>query len=149
MSKKRILTEAEKIKIQEAKEELRNYKKEIEYIKEKEDDIEEIRELLEKTTTRFSKTKTSNNNMCTDKFSDGIDKLNELKKEIPDKLYKLLKKKFEIDSKIEQLEQPYKNILFYRYARGKSWNSIAKYMGYTVDYVYDLHGEALYLYSKV
>ena len=61
----------------------------------------------------------------------------------------LLIKKFQIDDKIELVEQPYKNILFYRYTRGKSWNDVAKELGYTRDYACELHGEALYLYSKI
>lgn len=149
MSKKRILTDEEKMKIQEAKEELKRYRKEIKYIQEKEDDIEETKAFLERTTTRLSKTKTSNNSMTTDKFSDNIDKLNEIENEIPNKLYNLLKKKFMIEEKIEKLEQPYKNILFFRYARGKNWGNIANEMDYTVKYIYELHGEALYQYSKI
>ena len=61
----------------------------------------------------------------------------------------LLIKKFKIDDKIDMIEQPYKNILFYRYSRGKNWNDVANELGYTRDYACELHGEALYLYSKI
>lgn len=61
----------------------------------------------------------------------------------------LLLKKFTIDDKIERVEQPYRNVLFYRYTRGKSWEDVAKELGYSRDYVCEMHGEALYLYSKI
>ena len=61
----------------------------------------------------------------------------------------LLLKKFKIDDKIELLVQPYRNVLFYRYTRGKAWKDVADELGYKEDYIYELHGEALYLYSKI
>ena len=61
----------------------------------------------------------------------------------------LIVKKFAIDQKIENLEQPYRNILFFRYTRGKSWEAVAEDLGYTRQYTCELHGEALYLYSKI
>lgn len=150
MSKqKRNLTEEEKVKIQNAKQELREYRENLKYINEKQDDIEELKAILEKTTTRLSKTKASNNSMSTDKFSDGIDRLNELENTYDTKLQEILLKKLAIDDKIELVEQPYKNILFYRYARVKEWKDVAKELGYTIPYVWELHGEALYLYSKI
>lgn len=147
---KRILTEEEKQKIQEAKEELREYRKDVKYIQEKEDDIEEVKGFLEKTTTRLSKTKTSNNSMSTDKFSDSLDKIDELEKEIPDRMVKLLEKKFEIDTKIDKLEYPHRDVLFMRYSRGKSWRYIIGELGIETERrVYQIHGEALYKYSKL
>ena len=148
-TERRQLTEEEKIKIQNAKQELREYRENLKYINEKQDDIEELKAILEKTTTRLSKTKTSNNSMSADKFSDGIDRLHELEKDYDKKLQDILLKKFVIDDKIELVEQPYKNILFYRYARGKEWKDIADQLGYNTQYVFELHGEALYLYSKI
>ena len=53
MSKKRILTDEEKTKIAEAKEELKQYREEVLYIQEKSDDVEEINSILEKTTTKL------------------------------------------------------------------------------------------------
>lgn len=150
MSKqKRILTEEEKQKISEAKQELNDYRENIKYIEEKLDDTEEVKSKVEKVTTILSLTKSNASNESTDKFADAINRLEELKIDCTEKMQKLLISKFIIDEKIEKIEQPYKNILFYRYTRGKKWEDIADELGYTREYACELHGEALYLYSKL
>lgn len=150
MSKqKRILTEAEKIQIQKCKNELNEYRENIRYIEEKLNDTEEIRSKVEKVTTILSPIKTNASRESPDKFADAISRLEDLKIDCSKKMEELLIKKFIIDEKIEKVGQPYKNVLFYRYTRGKSWRSVADELGYKEDYIYDLHGEALYLYSKI
>ena len=150
MSKqKRTLTEEEKNKIALAKQELNEYRDNIKYIEEKLEDTEEVRSKIEKVTTILSITKTNSSNESPDKFAEAINKLEELKIDCTDKMTVLLIKKFKIDEKIEKVNQPYRNILFYRYTRGKSWRNVADELGYKEDYIYDLHGEALYLYSKI
>ena len=150
MSKvKRTLSEAEKEEITKAKQELNEYRENIKYIEEKLDDTEEVKAKIEKVTSVLSLTKTNNSHESNDKFADAINKLEELKLDCSEKMRELLLNKFIIDDKIERVEQPYRNVLFYRYTRGKSWQDVAKELGYTLDYIFDLHGEALYLYSKL
>ena len=150
MSKqKRILTEEEKARIQEVKKGLNEYKDNVKYIEEKLNDTEEVRTRVEKITPTLSLTKTNSSNKSPDKFGDAINKLEEIKLDYTDKMNELLIKKFAIDEKIEKVGQPYTNVLFFRYTRGKEWKEVAKELGYTEDYIYDLHGEALYLYSKL
>lgn len=148
-NKKRTLTDDEKVKIINAKQELNEYRENIKYIEEKLNDTEEVRSKVEKVTTMLSLTKTNNSNESPDKFADAISRLDELKIDCSKKLEELIIKKFQIDEKIENMEQPYRNILFYRYTRGKSWNDVANDLGYTREYICNLHGEALYLYSKI
>lgn len=149
MIKRRILTEDELEKIEKSKKELKQYREDIKYIEEKLNDTEELRAKVEKVTTVLSLTKTNSSNDSPDKFADAISKLEELKVDCSDRMKDLLIKKFKIDDKIDMIEQPYKNILFYRYSRGKDWNDVANALGYTRDYACELHGEALYLYSKI
>lgn len=149
MIKRRILTEDELDKIEKSKKELKQYREDIKYIEEKLNDTEELRTKVEKVTTILSLTKTNSSNDSPDKFADAISKLEELKIDCSDRMKDLLIKKFKIDDKIDMIEQPYKNILFYRYSRGKNWNDVANELGYTRDYACELHGEALYLYSKI
>lgn len=149
MIKRRILTEDELDKIEKSKKELKQYREDIKYIEEKLDDTEELKAKVEKVTTVLSLTKTNPSNDSPDKFADAISKLEELKIDCSDRMKDLLIKKFKIDDKIDMIEQPYKNILFYRYSRGKNWNDVANELGYTRDYACELHGEALYLYSKI
>ncbi len=150
MSKvKRTLSEAEKEEIAKAKQELNEYRENIKYIEEKLDDTEEVKAKIEKVTSVLSLTKTNNSHESNDKFADAINKLEELKLDCSEKMKGLLLKKFTIDDKIERVEQPYRNVLFYRYTRGRSWEDVAKELGYSRDYVCEMHGEALYLYSKI
>lgn len=149
MGKRRILTDEEKTKIEKCKQELKDYREDIKYIEEKLNDTEEVKGRIEKVTTILSLTKTNGGDTSNDKFADGISRLEELKIDCNDKMQKLLLKKFFLDSKIEKVEQPYRNVLFFRYTRGKSWEEVAKELGYTRDYVCELHGDALYLYSKI
>lgn len=149
MSKKRILTEEEKQKIQEAKKELNEYRENIKYVEDKLEDTEEVKAKVEKITTTYSDTKTNSSSESNDKFADAINRLDELKLGLTEKMKEVLIKKFIIDDKIEKIEQPYKNVLFYRYTKGMSWNMVADKMGYAVQYIWELHSEALYFYSKI
>lgn len=149
MSKKRILTEEEKAKIQEAKKELNEYRENIKYVEDKLEDTEEVKAKVEKITTTYSEIKTNSSSESNDKFADAISRLDELKIGMTEKMEKVLLDKFRIDEKIEKIEQPFKNVLFYRYTKGFEWNEVARKMGYSRDYVCELHGEALYLYTKI
>ncbi len=136
--------------VDEAKEELKEYRDNIGYIREKQEDEEELREVLVRTTTRFSKTKTSSNNIYTDRFSNGLDKINEIEKERNEKLKELLNKKFVIDEKIEKLKYPFRDVLFMRYARGKNWQLISDDLGFESSrHVFRIHGKALQMYAEL
>lgn len=135
--------------IEEAKKELREYRYDIRYIREKQDDVEEMRADLVKTTTRLSPTKTSCNGMSTDKFSDGLDRIDRIEKEKDKKLAELITKKFVIDEKIDKLKYPYRDVLFMRYSRGKTWADIALGLGYGIDNIFKIHGKALVMYANL
>lgn len=135
--------------VEEAKKELKEYRESILYIKEQQEDIEELRGILEKTTTRLSLSKTDNNSMSTDKFSDGIDRISRIEQEKDKKLEELLLKKFVIDEKIDKLEFPFRDVLFMRYSRWKSWEEIARDMKYSLNNVFKIHGKALQKYAEV
>lgn len=134
---------------EKAKKELKEYRENILYIREQQDDIEEVRAILEKTTTKLSLTKTDNNSMSTDKFSDGIDRISRIEQEKDKKLAELLTKKFVVDGKIDRLEYPFRDVLFMRYTRGKSWEEIARILKYDRKYVFEVHGKALQKYAEL
>jgi len=136
--------------VEEAKKELKEYRENILYIKEQQEDIEELREILEKTTTRLSLTKTDNNGVSTDKFSDGLSRIDSIEKAKDKKLVALLVKKFVVDEKIDRLEYPWRDVLFMRYSRGKSWKYITHQLGFDDDRrSYQIHGEALQKYVEL
>lgn len=142
MSKqKRILTEEEKIKLLEAKKELNEFRENIKYIEEKLNDNEETKSKLEKVISNFSENP--------EKFEEIISKLEASKLYCRNKMKELLLKKLKIDEKIDSMKQPYKNILFYRYTRRENWKEISNKLGYSRDYICELHSEALYQYSKL
>lgn len=145
----RRMQTVEKAKVEEAKKELKEYRESILYIKEQQEDIEELRGILEKTTTRLSLSKTDNNSMSTDKFSDGIDRISRIEKEKDEKLVELLTKKFVVDEKIDKLEFPFRDVLFMRYSRGKSWEEIARDMKYSLNNIFKIHGKALQKYAEL
>lgn len=148
-TEKRELTEEEKQAIAKVKEELRDYRYNIKYIEEKLQDIEETKALAVKVTPKLSPTKTNSKKENNDKIGDSIARLEQLKNISDYKIKKLLMKKFDIDDKIESLGFPYRDILFYRYTRANSWIDIAEKLGYSERWILQLHGEALYLYSKI
>lgn len=137
------------ISVEEAKKELREYRENIKYIEEKQNDLDEMRSFLEKVTTRLSPTKTSNNGMSTDKFSDGLDRIDSIEKDKNKKLEELLTKKWIIDEKIDKLQFPFRDVLFMRYSRGKSWRVIANELDYSEENIYKLHGKALQFYAEL
>ena len=147
---KRQLTEDEKKAITKAKEELRDYRYNIRYIEEKLRDIEETKALAVKVTPTISLTKINKNNTTNDKIGDSIARLEQLKDISDYKIKQLLIKKFDIDDKIESLNTPYRDLLFYRYTRANEWIDVAKKIGYSESHTKGvLHAEALYLYSKI
>lgn len=146
---KRQLTEDEKIAITKAKEELRDYRYNIRYIEEKLRDIEETKALAFKITPTLSPTKNNGSNINNDKIGDSIARLEQLKDISDYKIKQLLMRKFDIDDKIESLSFPYRDILFYRYTRANDWSEVAKKVGYSERWTLQLHGEALYYYSKI
>lgn len=148
--KKRILTDEEEQKIKLVKKELNQYKNDSKYILEKLDDVEKTKTTLEKVTSILAPGKTYSAGGSKDKFADGISKLETLRKQLGSRAEKLIEKKFDIDDKIDVLPAPYRDVLFYRYARGYKWSEVAEKANYDKDYVYDeLRPEALFLYSKL
>lgn len=148
MSKERKkLSEEEIKKIAKAKEELREYRKDIGYLKDLGYDLVELRECITSTTSKLSHSKTGNPSSENDKFSDKLNRIDEIEKDRSEKLEILLTKKFVIDEKIDSMKYPHRDILFKRYSRLKNWDTIANELGYSLRRVHQLHSEALLIYA--
>lgn len=131
-----------------AKEQLKEYRENHLYIKQKKEDLEEYSAIIEKATSILSHTRA--NGSGKDKLADQINKITELESEFINNLHKLLLKKFVIDGNIDKLEFPYRDVLFMRYSRAKSWDEIKRELKYdSEDYIYKLHGKALGLYANL
>ena len=138
------------ISIEQAKEELKEYRENVKYIQQKNEDIEEIKNILVNTTSKLSQTKVSIVGIKPDRFSDGLYKIEKLEKEKDEELAELLSKKFIVDSKIDKLKFPFRDVLFMRYSRGKSWQEIRDVLEYDSEkYIFKLHGKAIQLYAEL
>ncbi len=70
-------------------------------------------------------------------------------KELEDLLSELRKKQLEIENKIDKIEQPYRNILYFRYIRGYNLTEVSNEIDEEYDYTRKLHRLALIKYSEI
>lgn len=82
-------------------------------------------------------------------LEESLDRIKEIEKDCSKKLQELLIKKYLVENKIEQLEQPNKSILYLRYIRGNTLNKISNEIGYSYDHICKLHGKALKEYADL
>lgn len=59
-----------------------------------------------------------------------------------------VEKKQQIHNQINSIEQPYRNILYFRYVCDKTFDQIAFKMNYSTKRIYQLHKEAIYIYCQ-
>lgn len=72
-----------------------------------------------------------------------IIRMDELTLKIAAKFVELMEKKDVINDHINSLDPRYAELLYKRYVEGKRFDKIAREMGYSIDHVLHLHGEAL------
>ena len=63
-------------------------------------------------------------------------------------LKKMIDKNQQVEFSIEQMTQPYKNILFLKYIKNNSFDEIASKMNYSSKRIYQLHKIAINLYIE-
>ena len=63
-------------------------------------------------------------------------------------LVSALKKRQDILGRIDTMDQPYKNILYFRYVCMKTFDQIAYQMNYSTKRIYQLHQEGLDIYCE-
>lgn len=148
MSKKRILTEEEKQKIQEAKKELNEYIYNKRLIDEKIEDIKERKALLEKTTIELSNLPHGSKKVQ-DTQSESLAEVMDLTKDLEVYIKELKEKTILIEQKIDKLEQPLKNILYFKYIKGYNFTEVSGEINKEYDYTRKLHNIAIYKYAGV
>lgn len=134
--------------LEKSKRELKNYIYNKKWIQEKLEDIKERRTLLDKITNTLSdmpKGKSSITDPSAEKLVNIIDNTNETKKYIKE----LQEKQIKIENKIERLDQPYKNILYFRYIKGYNLTEVSNAINKEYDYTRKLHGFALIEYTRL
>lgn len=134
--------------IEEAKQELREYVYNKKWIEEKLIDIKERRTLLDNITSTISDMPRGTVKVV-DKKAEELSKIMDDTNELQKYIENLRNKQFEIENKIDKVEQPYKNILYFRYIRGYNLTEVSNEIEEEYDYTRKLHGIALVKYSKV
>ena len=137
-------------KLEEAKQELREYRDNIKYIEEKQNDAEELRTRITNTSSKLSglpRGKGDNPNKAP--FEESLDKIQQIEVDCNEKLKELLIKKFVVENKIEQLEQPYKSILYLKYIRGINLYKVSEELNYSYKHIKRLHQEAIEKYANL
>lgn len=137
-----------KEKLNESKQELKDYIYNKRWIEERLEDIKERRSLLDKITTTLSdmpkgSPKTTDTNI--ENLVKIMDDTIEIEKYIKD----LKEKQIKIENKIDKIEQPYKNILYFRYIKGYNLTEVSGEIEEEYDYTRKLHGIALIKYTKI
>lgn len=142
------MTKEQLEKLEKGKQELKDYIYNKRWIEEKLLDIKERRTLLENISGTISDMPKGTPKVVDKKaeeLSKIIDDTNELEKYIK----QLKNKQLNIESKIDKIDQPYKNILYFRYIRGYNLTEVSNEIDTEYDYTRKLHGIALIKYSKL
>lgn len=131
--------------IKEAKEELREYRWELEYISNKEKELKELNYAIDRSGGMLTLTKNRNNNYGKEKMiCEKIDLENTIK-ELIDRVKSMRKG---LEQKINKLDQPYRNILYDKYIKGKTIAEIAFDLKYSVQRIYQLLHKGIEYYSN-
>jgi len=146
--KKGISAQCNKVKIQEAKTELSGYIYNKRLIDERLEDIKERRALLEKVTLELSNLPHGGKKIYdvqADSLAEVIDLTNDLELYIKE----LKQNAIIIEQKIDKLEQPFKNILYFRYIKGYNLTEISDEIDKEYDYTRKLHNIAICKYAGI
>ena len=137
-----------KEKLNESKQELKDYIYNKRWIEERLEDIKERRSLLDKITTTLSDMP-KGNPKTTDTNIENLVKIMDDTIEIEKYIKDLKEKQIKIENKIDKIEQPYKNILYFRYIKGYNLTEVSGEIEEEYDYTRKLHGIALIKYTKI
>lgn len=134
--------------IEEAKRELKDYIYNKKWIEGRLEDIEERKTMLYKVTPTLSDMP-KGTSVMQDKQADSLAKILDLTNELEIYLQNLRQYQVKIESKIDKLAQPYKNILYFRYIRGYNLTEVSNEIDAEYDYTRKLHGVALMKYARM
>lgn len=134
--------------MEETKKELGAYLQDKKLLKEKENDLEELITRAEKITTELSDMPKGTPEIQ-DRMGELATQIVDMKNEKYGQLIKMYKTKKKIEDKIDLLEQPYRNILYFKYIKGLSLTEVAYKINYDYDYTKRMHGIALIKYKSI
>lgn len=136
--------------LDDAKKELREYRDNIKYIDEKQLDAEELKARILNISAKLSDMPSGKGaNPERAPLEETLDKLKEIEKDCSNKLQELVLKKFVVENKIEQLEQPHRSILYLKYMRGLRLPVVADALNYSVQHIKRMSKDALEKYANL
>lgn len=133
--------------INKAIQELENYKYEYQYLQEKSKEIERLKNEINKACTRIDELKKYK--MDTTDLSHQIQRIVDKQSNEENALLAILEKKQSIEKRLDNLPQPYKNILFLKYINLNTFDEIAFKMNYSTKRIYQLHKKGISLYCSL
>ena len=134
--------------LNKSKQELKDYIYNKKWIEERLEDILERRSLLDKITNTLSDMPKGSKKVYdtnVDSLVQILDDTAEVEKYIKD----LKQKQIAIENKIDKIEQPYRNILYFRYIKGYNLTEVSNEIDEEYDYTRKLHGIALIKYAEI
>lgn len=134
--------------MEETKKELSSYLQDKRLLKEKENELEELKTKATKITTEL-RDMPKGTPEIQDRMAEYASKIVDLKNEKYAQIIKMYKTKKEIEDKIELIDQPYKNILHFKYIKGLNLTQVANEIKYEYEYTKKLHGIALLKYKNI
>lgn len=134
--------------MEETKRELGAYLQDKKLLKEKEDDLEELITRATKITTELSDMPKGTPKL-EDRMAELASQIVDMKNEKYGQIIKMYKTKKQIEDKIDLLEQPYRNILYFKYIKGKNLTEVANVIGYNYKWTCEMHGYALKKYKEL
>lgn len=134
--------------MEEIKKELNSYWYDKKLLQSKEEELEELIVRAEKVTQELTDMPKGSPKVL-DKMAEYAAQIIDLKNEKYDQLIKMYKTKKKIENKIDLLEQPYRDILYYKYIKGLTLTGVANEIKYEYEYTKKLHGIALLKYRDI
>lgn len=131
-----------------SKRELKDYIYNKKWIEERLEDIKERRSLLDNITITLSDMPKGSKQIY-DKQAESLVQILDLTKDLDIYLKQFKEKQILIESKIDKIEQPFKNILYFRYIKGYNLTEVSDEINEDYDYTRKLHRIALIKYSKI
>ena len=127
-------------------EELESYRFDLQYYQERTEDIEKMKQNIEKHNIALNDMRFKHYNTFSLELK--IKKLIDTVKTEENNLAKLNSKNKSIETKIDNMSQPFKNIFFLKYIKGYSFDEIASKMNYSSKRIYQLHKEGIQIYRE-
>lgn len=130
------------------KQELKDYIYNKKWIEERLEDIKERKSLLDNITNKITDMPKGSNQIY-DKQAENLIKIIDLTNDLEIYIKQLKEKQIIIEDKIDKIQQPYKNILYFRYIKGYNLTEVSNEINEEYDYTRKLHGKALEEYTKI